>query len=262
MATPAEIRCLDNFINEVTQELTVSCQLPYNIPKKEIARIIERAKQWFYKHYEYSVEEKFLALTPEEYNKNTEAFRKNGEITLPNAVWAVNAVFQLSRFSGEDGGFSNYSFNSSDTDFAVDKMVYNSYYGGGEGIASENLMYFVINEYFIDSARQVLQNAMSYTFNYLNHKFRFLGEKPDYTVVFQVYTKLDDCSLFGDEIFLRYVVARCKQQLARVMGTFNYNLPGGITINYDLYKSEGDDEIAAITEEIKTDEGTDYFFTA
>jgi len=124
------------------------------------------------------------------------------------------------------------------------------------------LMYFVINEYFVDNARQVLQNTMSYTFNYLNHKFRFLGEKPVYTVVFQVYTKIDDCSLFGDEIFFRYVVARCKQQLARVMGTFTYNLPGGITINYDLYKSEGDEEIAAITEEIKTDEGTDYFFTA
>lgn len=262
MATPAEIRCLDNFINEVTQELTVSCQLPYNIPKKEIARIIERAKQWFYKHYEYSVEEKYLALTPEEYHKNTEAFRKTGEITLPNAVWAVNAVFQLNRFSGEDGGFSNWSFNSSDTDFALDKWIYNAYYGGGEGIASENLMYFVINEYFVDNARTVLQNTMSYTFNYLNHKFRFLGEKPVNTVVFQVYTKIDDCSLFGDEIFFRYVVARCKQQLARVMGTFTYNLPGGITINYDLYKTEGDEEIAAITEEIKTDEGTDYFFTA
>ena len=45
------------------------------------------------------------------------------------------------------------------------------------------------------------------------------------------------------------------------MGTFNYNLPGNITINYDLINSEGQDELSSIVEEIKGDEGVDYFFT-
>lgn len=262
MATPAEIKCLDHLINEVIQELTVSCQLPYSIPKKEIARIVDKAKMWFYKQYEYSVEEKYLALTPDQYGAGTQQFQRTGEVILPDAVWSVTSVFQINRFSGEDGGFSNWSFDSSDTDFALDKWIYNAYYGGGEGIASENLMYFVINEFFVDYARTALQNMMSYNFNYLNHKFRFMGEKPVNTVIFQVYTKLDDCSLFSDEIFFRYIVARCKQQLARVMGTFSYNLPGNITINYDLYKSEGDEEIQSIIDEMKGDEGTDYFFTS
>jgi hypothetical protein len=258
----ASAKCLDEFINEVQQELTVACQLPYSIPKKELARIVDRAKKWFYKNYEYAVQEKYLALRPESYNAEGSEFQKTGEVTMPSSVFAVNAVFQLHRFSGEDGGFSNWSFNSSDTDFALDKWIYNAYYGGGEGIASENLMYFVINEMFVDYARQALQNMMSYNYNYLTYKFRFMGEKPIYTVIFQVFEKIPDCDLYQEEIFFRYVVAEAKLQLARVMGTFNYNLPGNITINYDLYQSEGRDELERIKQEIKDDEGTDYFFTS
>ena len=52
-----------------------------------------------------------------------------------------------------------------------------------------------------------------------------------------------------------------KIQLARIVGTFQFNLPGNITINYDLISSEGKDEVAAVVEEIKGDEGVDYFFT-
>jgi hypothetical protein len=123
-------------------------------------------------------------------------------------------------------------------------------------------MYFVINEMFVDYARQALQNMMSYNYNYLTYKFRFMGEKPIYTVIFQVFEKIPDCDLYQEEIFFRYVVAEAKLQLARVMGTFNYNLPGNITINYDLYQSEGRDELERIKQEIKDDEGTDYFFTS
>ena len=35
-----------------------------------------------------------------------------------------------------------------------------------------------------------------------------------------------------------------------------------ITINYDLYQAAGREELDRIKEEIKEDEGTDYFFTS
>jgi hypothetical protein len=49
--------------------------------------------------------------------------------------------------------------------------------------------------------------------------------------------------------------------LARITGTFNFNLPGNVTINYSEIRSEATDEISSIKEEIKGDEGVDYFFT-
>jgi hypothetical protein len=38
-------------------------------------------------------------------------------------------------------------------------------------------------------------------------------------------------------------------------------LPGNIKINYDLIRTEGQEEITKIEEEIKSEEGMDFFFT-
>ena len=178
---------------------------------------------------------------------------------MPSRVFSVYNVFEMSRFSGEDGGFGSRSFSSGDPDFAIDKFIYSDSFGAGLG--SENLMYYVVNELFLDNARQVLQQQISFKYNRLTHKFRFMGELPRHAVVFHVGAKIPDCDLFQDEAFFRYCVAQAKISLSRILGTFNYNLPGNITLNYDLIRSEGQEEVAAIVEEIKSDEGADYFFT-
>ena len=51
-------------------------------------------------------------------------------------------------------------------------------------------------------------------------------------------------------------------QLSRVIGTFDFNLPGGIKINFDLIRSEGESALEKIEEEIKSEEGMDFFFTS
>ena len=255
--TPEQVRCTDELVKMIQQEVTVACQIPITIPKQEILRIIDRAKKWFYKNYEYSVQEKYYAVDATAFS--TTAFKRSGEIFMPENVFAVNAVYQIGEFSGEDGGFGGYSFNGLDPDFALDKWVYGNVYGSG--IGSENLMYYVINAMFIDLARFTLQQMMSYNYNYLNYKFRFMGQLPTNTCIFLVYEKIDDCALFSEEIFIRYCVAETKLQLARITGTFNFNLPGNVTINYSEIRSEATDEISSIKEEIKSDEGVDYFFT-
>lgn len=237
--------------------------------------MIGRAKDYFYKIYEDSVEEMYIALPGGTFAKNS--FRKGidnsneelsntniessrGIVTMPERVLSVNNVFEIGGFQGEDGGFGSRSFSAGDPDFAIDKFVYSNTFGAG--IGSENLMYYVINEMFIDNARQVLQQQISYSYNRLTKKFRFQGELPKRAVVFQIYATIPDCALYSDEAFIRYCIAQAKVQLGRIMGTFNYNLPGNITINYDMIMSEGKDELEAIVEEIKEDEGTDFFYTS
>jgi len=266
--------CLDALIKEINDELTIACQLPFTVPKKELARIVNQAKKYFYKIYEDSVEEMYIALPASTWQKNgfssgidnssetvtkTNLSSNRGVVTLPHGVFSVNNVFELSRFSGEDGGFGSRSFSAGDPDLSIDKFIYTNLYGAGLG--SEDLMYYVINEKFIDNARQILQAQISYNYNRLTHKLRFMGELPTHDVVFQIYSKIPDCDLFQDDMFIRYCTAKAKTQLARILGTFNYNLPGNITINYDLLLSEGQEELTQIVEEIKGDEGVDYFFT-
>ena len=39
--------CLDALIKEINEELTITCQIPFTVPKKEIARIVSKAKNYF-----------------------------------------------------------------------------------------------------------------------------------------------------------------------------------------------------------------------
>jgi len=135
---PAEGKCLEELIQEINDELTVACQIPFTVPKKELARIIERAKKYFYKIYEYSVEEMYLALPGSTFKK--QSFRQGldteedplnkrnldntrGIVMMPKTVYAVNAVYEIGGFSGEDGGFGSNSFSYGDVDFSLDKFI-------------------------------------------------------------------------------------------------------------------------------------------
>ena len=271
---PAAQACLDELVKEINDELTIACQIPFTVPKKALVRMINRAKDYFYKIYEDSVEEMYIALpggtfAKDSFRKGIDSSSENlsnaniessrGIVTMPDRVLSVNNVFEIGGFQGEDGGFGSRSFSAGDPDFAIDKFIYSNTFGAG--IGSENLMYYVINEKFIDNARQILQQQISYSYNRLTHKFRFQGELPKRAVVFQIYAKIPDCALYSDEVFIRYCIAQAKVQLARIMGTFNYNLPGNITINYDMIMSEGKEELEAIVQEIKDDEGVDFLYT-
>ena len=276
---PDEAACLDALIKLINDELTIACQIPFTVPKKELANIIQRAKKYFYKIYEDSVEQMYIALPAGALAKQdfkqgvpygggtdneTITNKKNinnprGVIQMPSRVYSVNDVFEIGGFSGEDGGFGDYSFNAGDVDFSIDKFIYSDVYGAG--IGSENLMYYVVNSLFLDNTRQVLLPQISYTFNRLTKKFRFQGELPKRAVIFEIFSTIPDCQLFQDEAFERYCIGQAKIQLARILGTFSFNLPGNITINYDLISSEGREEVDRIVEEIKGDEGVDYFFT-
>ena len=276
---PEDAACLDELIKLINDDLTIACQIPFTVPKKELNNIIQRAKKYFYKIYEDSVEQMYIALpagalhkpsfkqgVPYGKGQDKETITNKGNIDnprgivkMPSRVYSVNDVFEIGGFSGEDGGFGSMSFNADDVDFSIDKFIYDDVYGAG--IGSENLMYYVVNSLFMDNARQVLLPQISYTFNRLTKKFRFQGELPKGAVIFEIFSTISDCALFEDEAFQRYVIGQAKIQLSRILGTFSFNLPGNITINYDMISSEGREEVDRVVEEIKGDEGVDYFFT-
>lgn len=251
------VECLDALVKEIQQEITGACMIPITLPKKEIIRIIERAKPWFYKNYENAVEFQYIGFTRDQFIGPN--FKTTRAIKLPEGVISVDGVFQVNRWGGEDGGWGNYSLNNMDKDFAVQKFIYNNAYGSG--MSSENIMYYVINAYFIDVARSVLQSMHGFMYNYLTRNLKFTGELPVNNVIVRTLIAIPDCNLYQEEIFKRYVIATVKMQLGRILGTFNYNLPGNITINYSELKEEGKEELENIKNEIKEEDGVDFFYT-
>jgi hypothetical protein len=251
--------CLDNFIKSIQQELTVACMIDMSIPKKQIIQIIDKAKLWFYKNYEYSVEERLYLIENTAWTSTQ--FLSNPVITLPSDVYSVFGIYETGK--GYGGGRSLGT--GGDTDFSVQRALLNNAYdknAGMVGIASENLMYYVVNSSFYDMVNQLLIYPISFHYNNLTNKLAFTGHLPDTTLILKVYRKIDDCALFKDDYFFRWVAAQCKIQLSRVLGFYDYSLPGNIRINFDDIKTEGQDELAELKEIIKSDEGTDWFFTS
>lgn len=252
--------CFNNFVNELADEITGSCMIPMNLPKKEVQNIVKRAKKWFYKNYEYSVRENFMVLPIELFStdhfKNTRSFTLPGmdPITGGNEVFSVYGVFQ----AGANWGGS-MDINFTQGDFAIERMLMGGMYGGSKtGEAAENLQYYVINESFFDLARQIIHNPLSYQYNQLTHELRFTGETPKRDVILEVYETIPECALFSDEIFFRYCAAKVKISLGQKLSIFGFALPGNITVNADAIQGLGVDELEKVIEEIKTDEGTDW----
>jgi len=258
-------RCMDQLIANVNSELTSACMVPITIPKKEMVRIVTEAKKWFYKNYEDSVIEGYYVVPTSAFN--TDLFKASREIPLPGprpdgsgTVISVNDLVQAGEMMI---GAGNNGF-SMDADFTLDKFIFANAYalGGGTTVLGENLMYYVANENLFDMARQVLTPKISYNYNRLSRTLKIQGKTPKHNCILSVYQSIADCALYTDEIFHRYIVAKCKVQLGTMLMTFSYQMPGNVTLNADMIRDAGQTELDGIKEEIKGDEGVDYFMTS
>ena len=251
--------CMDDFVNLVGNEITVGCMIPMNIPKDQVKRMVKQAKKWFYKNYEDSVRENFYYLPAK--NFETDDFKKNRSFHLPNGDEdsGANEIISVHGFSQiGDAQFTGITGKRAgvDRDFNLERNLQGELQGGDVGLALES---FTINAKMLDLARELLVNKIGYEYNRLTHVLKVLGETPTEDVVMRVYETIPDCQLYKDEIFFRYVVAQVKIAIGRMIMTFGYNLPGNVTINGDMIKDDGKEELEQIKEEIKGDEGVDFF---
>lgn len=242
----------EEFISLVQQELSVACALPFTVPIQEIQRIIKFSSDWFYKKYEDAVEERYYFISSSFFK--TDQFKRERTVTMPNCVFSVFSLKKLKEDFGRSMSFDGTA------DFGIERLFLSDSVSLGQG--TENLMYYTLNLYWLDVASHVINHTISYNYNRITNKLFISGERPDRDCVATCYVKLPIEYLLKDEIFYRYVVAKCKVQLSRILGTFDFNLPGNIKINYDLIRTEGQDEITKIEEEIKSDEGMDFFMTS
>tara|TARA_R110001592_G_scaffold62377_1_gene190847 strand:- start:20273 stop:21127 length:855 start_codon:yes stop_codon:yes gene_type:complete len=251
--------CLEDFVNLVGNEITTGCMIPMNVPKDQVKRMVKQAKKWFYKNYEDSVRENFYYLPAK--NFKTDDFKKTRSFHLPNGdeesganeIISVHGFAQIgdAQFTGITGKKEGV-----DRDFSLERNLNGELQGGDVGLALES---FTIHAKMLDLARELLVNKIGYEYNRLTHVIKVLGETPTEDVVMRVYETIPDCQLYEDEIFFRYVVAQVKIAIGRMIMTFGYSLPGNVTINGDMIKEDGNEELTGIKEEIKGDEGIDFF---
>lgn len=270
-----EVECLNDFVESIQAEISVNCSIPFNIPAESIAQLTKNAKQLFYKSYEDASEEQFIAIPHKEilkkqFNKGVGHMKgegdkevlkdRRGTYKLPEGVISVVGVYEIGGWSGE-AGWNSGLLGKTSGDISLHRMVYQSVYDRTMAISADNTMYYICTEAFLDMSRQIFQNMISFRYNRLTNNLRFLGELPKDDVVLDVLVRVPDCDLYNDEMFRRYVIADCKNQLGRILNSFTYQLPGNVSINSEAIANEGNAEKEAIIQELKDMSGAWYILT-
>lgn len=232
-------------VEDINNEITFSGALPYSLPEKEIKRILENDSKYFWDNWRYAVESRYLMLPLELFNNPT--FKKFRQIQLPDCVQFVVD------FKEAKGGSI---FATIDRDFAEQKFIGSEIYL--TPFIGESIMYRTVLFSFLDLTKSMMIDTIAYDYNKNTKLLGVLGRTPATAGVLRVYKKLEQEKLYEDEMFQRYVRAHAKVRLAHMLQTFNYTLPGDVTVNYQNITTTAEKEMEDVKLMMKGENTPDW----
>ena len=247
------------FVQRVQAEVTQSCALPFAVPVERIPEFILQAAQWFWLNCDWASEEKFLGIKNEDIHR-CDPLNKN--ICLPPQIIAVHGVYKTT----DQLKWGNLG------DFSLERMMMSTYsmfggvgtVGGGftgtSGMAGFNLTDVMTSMYEIDTFNQYLNAPITYDYNIWSHKLILLGSLGHSDLLINCFKRCKIQDLYNNYYFFRLVVCFVKRSLGIIYGTYEFKLPGGITINYSSIADDAKEEIEKIEEWVQEHNGVSYFF--
>jgi hypothetical protein len=234
------------FIQEVQNELSGSGLLPVVLEDKEIKRIIDQSSRWFFENYDTAVEVQHFVIEKAQFNNPQ--FKKNRTLQLPDCVVSVYNVKEVNGV----GRLGNI-----DRDFAEDRLIASEIFLSS--FHGDDLVMRTAQYQFFDLAKAFFLEQISYDYNRNTHKLRILGRDPKFDVYIEGYSKIPIDKLYDDYYFLRFIVAKSKISLANILGMYPFPLPGNVTVNFDALKSDGQEEVTWVLEQIDNEKVADWF---
>lgn len=245
------------FIQRVQAEVTQSCALPFAVPVERIPEFIYQGAQYWWQNDDHSSEERYYLIKNSDICKGN---KLNKIVQLPPQILGVHGVFKMQQ---------NLRYGAMG-DFSLERMMLSSYsmFGGagtvGNGMnmngTGYNLSDVVVSMYEVSTFNQMLNAPLSYNFNQYSSKLALLGDLgySDILISCMVRCRIQD--LYNNYYFFRTVVCFCKRALSTIYGTFEFKLPGGISINYSSLSDQAESELDKIEEWIEKNRAADYFF--
>jgi len=244
------------FIQRIIQELTQSCALNLPIPASAIPPLIQQAAQFFWENSDQAIEERYYCLL----NSEIKRCGPNNIVKLPEQIISVFGVYKTTE---------QYSFGTMG-DFSLERIVMNNSamagglggniqtaFGGGSGY---NLTDVTAALYEISTYQALFDAPLTFNFNEFSKELVILGALGDSDLVLQVFKRCKIQDLYKSYYFFRYCVCLGLRSMATIMGTFEYKLPGGVTLNYSVWREQAQSEMQEIAEWINKNHSSDYFF--
>jgi hypothetical protein len=242
---------IEEFIDLVQSELTISCALPKTLPDASIRQIIEaKCLPYFYRRYQYAVQKMYFLIRKEAFF--TEEFTKYNYVQVPCEIQSVTYLYEVRPQSLYQLGINtpNLSVN-----LGVTNQPYLSSYVTTIG---ELGVYKTLLDNMSDMLNQLNKYTLKHHFNQLNHRIHILTAVP-HDVIMEAYANIPAENLFRDDLFYKYVVGNSKVMLGNMVGRYDFTLPGAVKINSADLTSQGKEEIAAVEEEIKGQSNSSFF---
>ena len=234
-------------VDMVNGEITASCSIPFSVPSKEIERIIDLEQRWIFREYRDAVQDSWYVLDKTYYN--TQEWKNTRTFQMPSCVMAVKYVYEMT--SGQR------VFGIHDPDLTFDRLMAADLYL--TPLSSDQITYRTIQWSFWDLAKQFNLRDINHHFSINTHRLIITGRDPVESLFVSTLNTIPEEELYDDPVFIRWVIAKAKIQLARIIGTFNYSLIGGIQINFSDIRTEGQDELKELKDKIKSDSPGDWF---
>jgi hypothetical protein len=243
---------IEEFVDRIQTEISVSCALPKTLPDANIRQIVEsRALPWFYRNYQYAVQKMYFLIKKEAFF--IEEFTRYNYVNVPCEIQSVTYLYEVRSASLFQLGINtpNLSVN-----LGVTNQPYLSSYVTTIG---ELGVYKTILDSMSDMLNQLNKYTLKYNFNQLNHRLHILTNVK-YDVIMEAYANIPQENLFNDDLFYKYVVGWAKVQLGNMVSLYEFQLPGGIKINGANLVTQGQAEIKEVEEEIKGMSNSSWFY--
>jgi hypothetical protein len=243
---------LEEFIDFIQTDVTVGGALPKNLPDHSIRQFIEtRALPWFYQNYQFAVSKMYYFIDKAAFS--TEEYTKYRYIELPCEIQSVTWIFQMRGDQLLQLGINvpNLSVN-----LGVTNQPYLSSYVTTIG---ELGVYKTMIDSMADMMNQMNLYTTKYHFNQLSHRLNILTNIQHH-VVLEAYVNIPAENMFSDTYFTKYVTAWAKMQQGRLLGMFDFTLPGGVKYNASEMVSQGKEEMKEVEDEIKAQSNSNFFF--
>ena len=244
------------FIQRIIQELTQSCALPIPVPANAIPPLILQAAQHFWETDDQSVEERYFCLPNREFNK----CGPNNTAKLPQQIISVFGVYKTT---------DRWSFGALG-DFSLERIVMNNsalaggvggqltdVFGSGTGY---NLTDITAALYEVQTYKSMFDVPLTFNYNQYSNELIVLGSLGNSDLILQCFTRCRIQDLYKNYYFFRYCVCLGMRSMSTIMGTFDFKLPGGVTINVSRFHDMATEEMQQIDEYIAKNHSADYFF--
>lgn len=243
------------FIQRIIQELTQSCALTVPIPASAIPPLILQAAQFFWQNDDQAVERRWLCLPNTEFNK----CNGNNTAQLPQQIVSVVGVYKTT-------DSFNYGVMG---DFSLERMIINNsalasgvggslsdVFGTGTGY---NLTDVTAALYEVATYKFMFDAPVTYDYNEFTNVLEIQGALGTSNLMLDCFKRVKIQDLYKNYYFFRYCVCLGLRSMATILGTVEFKLPGGYTINYQSMRDQANEEINQIIEWINNNHAADYF---